>query len=105
MREAWEKYPDAAGALIVCPSPYGTCADLAGITKVCHERGKPLIVDEAWGAHLPFHEDLPTWAMDAGADVCVVSVHKMGAASNRARCSTSKAIWWTATGCRTAPTC
>jgi arginine/lysine/ornithine decarboxylase len=38
----------------------------------------PLIVDEAWGAHLPFHEDLPTWAMDAGADVCVVSVHKMG---------------------------
>jgi arginine/lysine/ornithine decarboxylase len=30
------------------------------------------------GAHLPFHPDLPTWAMDAGADVCVVSVHKMG---------------------------
>jgi len=46
---------------------------------VYHDRGKPLIVDEAWGAHLPFHEDLPTWAMDAGADVCVVSVHKMGA--------------------------
>ncbi len=53
------------------PSPYGTCADIAGIADVCHERGKPLIVDEAWGAHLPFHEDLPTWAMDAGADVCV----------------------------------
>ena len=49
------------------------------IAEVCHARGKPLIVDEAWGAHLPFHEDLPTWAMDAGADVCVVSVHKMGA--------------------------
>lgn len=75
----WDRYPDAAGALIVSPSPYGTCADLAGIAEVCHERGKPLIVDEAWGAHLPFHEDLPTWAMDAGADVCVVSVHKMGA--------------------------
>ena len=42
-------------------------------------RGKPLIVDEAWGAHLPFHDDLPTWAMNADADVCVVSVHKMGA--------------------------
>ncbi|MDT5072316.1 MAG: arginine decarboxylase, partial [Mycobacterium sp.] len=77
--EAWRAHPDAAGALIVSPSPYGTCADLAGIAEVCHERGKPLIVDEAWGAHLPFHEDLPTWAMDAGADVCVVSVHKMGA--------------------------
>ncbi|WP_369827383.1 aminotransferase class I/II-fold pyridoxal phosphate-dependent enzyme, partial [Mycobacterium sp. E1386] len=55
------------------------CADIAGIAEVCHARGKPLIIDEAWGAHLPFHENLPTWAMDAGADVCVVSVHKMGA--------------------------
>jgi arginine/lysine/ornithine decarboxylase len=63
----------------VSPSPYGTCADLERIAEICHERGKPLIVDEAWGAHLPFHPDLPTWAMDAGADVCVVSVHKMGA--------------------------
>ncbi|MDV7354662.1 ornithine decarboxylase [Rhodococcus oxybenzonivorans] len=79
VRAMWEKYPDAAGALIVSPSPYGTCADIGAIAQVCHERGKPLIVDEAWGAHLPFHDDLPTWAMDAGADVCVVSVHKMGA--------------------------
>ncbi|CKG89313.1 ornithine decarboxylase [Mycolicibacterium smegmatis] len=79
VEETWRRYPDAAGALIVSPSPYGTCADLAGIADVCHARGKPLIVDEAWGAHLPFHENLPTWAMDAGADVCVVSVHKMGA--------------------------
>lgn len=76
---AWDRYPDAAGVLIVSPSPYGTCADIEKIATICHDRGKPLIVDEAWGAHLPFHEDLPTWAMDAGADVCVVSVHKMGA--------------------------
>lgn len=79
VEETWEKHPDAAGALIVSPSPYGTCADIAGIAEVCHARGKPLIIDEAWGAHLPFHEQLPTWAMDAGADVCVVSIHKMGA--------------------------
>jgi arginine decarboxylase len=79
VRDAWDRHPDAAAALIVSPSPYGTCADLTGIAEVCHQRGKPLIVDEAWGAHQPYHEDLPTWAMDAGADVCVVSVHKMGA--------------------------
>jgi arginine/lysine/ornithine decarboxylase len=77
--EAWERYPHAAGALIVSPTPYGTCADIELIAEICHEHGKPLIVDEAWGAHLPFCEELPTWAMDAGADVCVVSVHKMGA--------------------------
>jgi arginine decarboxylase len=75
---AWNAHPDAAGALVVSPTPYGTCADIGGIAEVCHRRGKPLIVDEAWGAHLPFHDELPTWAMDADADVCVVSVHKMG---------------------------
>ena len=75
---AWQEHPDAAGAVIVSPTPYGTCADITAIAGICHRRGKPLIVDEAWGAHLPFHQDLPTWAMDAGADVCVVSVHKMG---------------------------
>lgn len=74
----WQRYPDASAALIVSPTPYGTCADLSAIADICHRRGKPLIVDEAWGAHLPFHEDLPTWAMSAGADICVASVHKMG---------------------------
>lgn len=54
-----------------------------------------MIVDEAWGAHLPFHPELPTWAMDAGADVCVVSVHKMGAASSRDPRSTYRATWST----------
>jgi arginine/lysine/ornithine decarboxylase len=77
--DAWDRHPDAAAALIVSPTPYGTCADIAEIARVCHEHDRPLIIDEAWGAHLPFHPDLPTWAMDAGADVCVVSVHKMGA--------------------------
>jgi arginine/lysine/ornithine decarboxylase len=76
---AWERYPHAAGALIVSPTAYGTCADIKAIADICHEHDKPLIVDEAWGAHLPFCDELPTWAMDAGADVCVVSVHKMGA--------------------------
>ncbi|PBJ50755.1 ornithine decarboxylase, partial [Mycobacterium avium subsp. hominissuis] len=52
VEEAWDKHPDAAGALVVSPSPYGTCADIAGIAEVCHRRGKPLILDEAWGAHL-----------------------------------------------------
>ena len=36
VNEAWEKHPDAAGALVVSPSPYGTCTDLEAIAKVCH---------------------------------------------------------------------
>jgi arginine/lysine/ornithine decarboxylase len=79
IERSWAAHPDAAGLLITSPTPYGTCADLAAVVEICHRRGKPVIVDEAWGAHLPFSDELPTWAMDAGADVCVVSVHKMGA--------------------------
>ncbi|MGW7257522.1 aminotransferase class I/II-fold pyridoxal phosphate-dependent enzyme [Streptomyces sp. NPDC054834] len=76
--EAFAAHPDAKGALITSPTPYGACADLRAVAEVCHRRSRPLIVDEAWGAHLPFHPDLPSWAMDAGADVCVTSIHKMG---------------------------
>jgi lysine decarboxylase len=75
---AFECHPDARGALVTSPTPYGGCADLRAIAEVCHRRTRPLIVDEAWGAHLPFHPDLPSWAMDAGADICVTSIHKMG---------------------------
>ncbi|MFF3396495.1 aminotransferase class I/II-fold pyridoxal phosphate-dependent enzyme [Streptomyces sp. NPDC002669] len=75
---AFEEHPDARGALVTSPTPYGSAADLCAVAEVCHRRSRPLIVDEAWGAHLPFHEDLPSWAMDAGADVCVTSIHKMG---------------------------
>jgi arginine/lysine/ornithine decarboxylase len=53
---------------------------ISGVAEVMHEHDLPLIVDEAWGAHLPFHPDLPAWGMDAGADLVVTSVHKMGGA-------------------------
>ncbi|MET9101827.1 aminotransferase class I/II-fold pyridoxal phosphate-dependent enzyme [Streptomyces antibioticus] len=76
--KGFAEHPDADGALVTSPTPYGTAADLRAIADVCHRRGTPLIVDEAWGAHLPFHDALPTWAMDAGADICVTSIHKMG---------------------------
>ncbi len=80
VRAVFEAEPDARGMLLVTPTDYGTCGDIAAVAEVCHEFGKPLIVDEAWGAHLPFHADLPPWAMDAGADLCVTSVHKSGSA-------------------------
>ncbi|WP_149184463.1 aminotransferase class I/II-fold pyridoxal phosphate-dependent enzyme [Streptomyces sp. TRM49041] len=75
---AFERHPDARGALVTSPTAYGACAALDEIARVCHRHGAPLIVDEAWGAHLPFHPDLPSWAMDAGADLAFTSIHKMG---------------------------
>jgi arginine/lysine/ornithine decarboxylase len=80
VRRRFAEEPDAKGMLLVTPTDYGTCGNIAAVADVCHEMGTPLIVDEAWGAHLPFHPDLPPWAMDAGADLCVTSVHKSGSA-------------------------
>src|SRR3954462_15182548 len=77
---ALEANPDVKGMLLITPTDWGTCADIAGTAEVLHARDLPLIVDEAWGAHLPFHPDLPAWGMDAGADLVVTSVHKMGGA-------------------------
>jgi arginine decarboxylase len=80
VRRALDAEPDAKGMLLITPTDWGSCADIQGVADVCHEYDVPLIVDEAWGAHLPFHEQLPTWGMDADADIVVTSVHKMGAA-------------------------
>src|SRR3954454_23257297 len=80
VRKALEAHPDAKGMLLITPTDWGTCADIRGVAEVCHEHGVTLIVDEAWEAHLPFHQDLPTWGMDADADLVVTSVHKMGSA-------------------------
>lgn len=80
VRRALEQHPDAKGMLLITPTDWGSCADIRGVAEVCHEFDVPLIVDEAWGAHLPFHDDLPAWGMHADADLVVTSVHKMGGA-------------------------
>ncbi|MFH8727657.1 aminotransferase class I/II-fold pyridoxal phosphate-dependent enzyme [Streptomyces termitum] len=80
VRRKLAEHPDAKGMLLITPTDWGSCGDIQGTARVCHEAGVPLIVDEAWGAHLPFHPDLPAWGMDHGADLVVTSVHKMGGA-------------------------
>jgi lysine decarboxylase len=69
--------PGAAGATVVSPTYFGAVADVRGLADVAHERGVPLIVDEAWGAHLAFHERLPAHALSRGADLVVSSTHKV----------------------------
>ncbi|UUU20149.1 aminotransferase class I/II-fold pyridoxal phosphate-dependent enzyme [Streptomyces sp. DSM 40750] len=80
VRRRLREHPDAKGMLLITPVDWGTCADVRGVARVCHEFDVPLILDEAWGAHLPFHPGLPAWGMDAEADLVVTSVHKMGGA-------------------------
>ena len=69
--------PDCKGMLIVSPTYYGVTSDIEGIAKVCHRNGAVLMVDEAHGAHCYFGDDLPKGAIEAGADICVQSIHKV----------------------------
>ena len=74
---ALESTPGAVGALVISPTYFGAVADIRGLAEVAHARGVPLIVDEAWGAHMAFHEALPEHALAAGADLVVSSTHKI----------------------------
>ncbi len=62
------------GFFATSPSYIGTLSDVAGLAAAAHARNEPLIIDQAWGAHLDF---LPEGgAIRAGADFTVTSVHK-----------------------------
>lgn len=70
------EHPDCRAVAIVSPTYQGICADLGAIAQVVHDRGLPLVVDEAHGAHLTCHGDFPPCALASGADLVVQSSHK-----------------------------
>ena len=76
--QAIKDHPDAQAILINNPTYYGICSDLKGLTEMAHKAGMLVLVDEAHGAHLHFTDKLPISAMDAGADMAAVSMHKSG---------------------------
>ncbi len=69
-------HEDIEAVLIVSPTYDGIVSDVEGIAQVVHRYGKPLIVDEAHGAHFSFGTDFPVSALEKGADVVVQSLHK-----------------------------
>lgn len=69
-----------SAVMLVEPSYTGAISDLATIVARAHERGVPVITDQAWGAHLGLHPDLPGSALRYGADAMVISAHKTLAA-------------------------
>lgn len=78
--EALEKtlaaHPDVKGVFIVSPTYYGVVSDVKTLAEICHRHNTPLIIDEAWGAHFPFHPELPSPAIACGADMSFSSIHK-----------------------------
>ncbi|WP_339288947.1 aminotransferase class I/II-fold pyridoxal phosphate-dependent enzyme [Ureibacillus sp. FSL K6-0786] len=78
VEKAIETYPDAKAVLVINPTYFGFAADLKRIVDIAHTSNIPVIVDEAHGIHLKFHDELPISAMEAGADMAATSVHKLG---------------------------
>lgn len=78
VKKAMDENPDAKAILVNNPTYYGICSDLREIVKLAHERGMYVLADEAHGTHFYFHEELPLSAMEAGADMAAVSMHKTG---------------------------
>jgi len=77
VKEVIDEHPDAKALFLTSPNYYGITADLERIIPYAHKRGLITVIDEAHGPHLKFHPELPTSAMEAGADMCVQSTHKI----------------------------
>lgn len=84
VRKCLDANPDAKAVFVLNPTYFGHVSDLKQISKLCHERGVLLLVDEAHGAHFPFHQDMPISAMACGADISCMSIHKTGGALTQA---------------------
>ena len=74
--DALKEHPDAVCCLVTRPNYYGLARDIGPLVESCHKRGIPLLVDEAHGPHMKYHDDLPKSALDYGADMVVQSSHK-----------------------------
>jgi arginine decarboxylase len=76
IKSAFDKEPHAVASFIINPSYYGFTPDLKSIIRTSHRNGAVVLVDEAHGCHMAFHDDFPLTAMEAGADLAAASTHK-----------------------------
>lgn len=76
VRKALDDKPDIGAVFVVSPTYEGRIADIKAIAGIVHEKGIPLIVDEAHGAHLGLAEGFAENSCRLGADIVIHSVHK-----------------------------
>ena len=76
VKRALERHPHIRAVIIVSPTYDGVVSDVEAIAAAAHEKGIPLIVDEAHGAHFGFHPYFPDNSNTKGADIVIHSLHK-----------------------------
>lgn len=74
LKERLEDNRDAKAIFVCSPSYYGSCSDISTIVELAS--GIEVIVDEAHGAHFPFHPAYPESALSCGAAAVVNGLHK-----------------------------
>ena len=74
--ECFGKHNGIKAVVVTSPTYSGSVSDIKTIADTTHCRGAQLIVDEAHGAHFPFHHMFPRGALSCGADFVVNSLHK-----------------------------
>ncbi len=72
-----DRHHDVRAVVLTSPKYFGVVGDIAACVKTCHDHGAMVLVDEAHGACLRFHPDLPVSATAVGADVVTQSTHKV----------------------------
>ena len=77
-------HDNVAAVHVTAPNYYGIQCDVASIAALAHQHGALMLVDEAHGSHLGFHDGLPTTATRAGADMIIQSTHKTQGALTQA---------------------
>lgn len=76
LQEVINQNPDAKLVYITSPTFEGCISDIERISKMAHEKGMKLVVDEAHGAHLGISDYFPKSAVTFGADCVIQSLHK-----------------------------
>lgn len=76
VKKAIKEHPHAKAVFLVNPTYYGAVSDLKSIVRIAHRHDMAVLVDEAHGAHMSFHDDFPLTAMEVGADMSAASLHK-----------------------------
>ena len=78
---AAEAHPTAV--FLVDPTYFGVVADLEAV-RTAAGKSTPIVVDQAWGSHLGFHQAVPKGGLCRGADAVVISLHKTAASFTQA---------------------
>ncbi|WP_144789726.1 aminotransferase class I/II-fold pyridoxal phosphate-dependent enzyme [Lysinibacillus fusiformis] len=77
LKEAVENFSEAKAVVLTYPTYYGvTSKAIQQQIAYCHEKGIPVLVDEAHGAHFHACSLFQPSALSLGADVVVQSAHK-----------------------------